>query len=62
LRCRSRESSLAACDEDQGEAGCPPAAHGGPRWSRDPPVACGRDSETGVKLSLASREGWGEGI
>lgn len=23
-----------------GEAGCPPAGHGGPRWSRDPSAAC----------------------
>ena len=26
----------AACGEDHGEAGCPPAAHGVPRWSRVP--------------------------
>ena len=25
------------------DAGCPPAVHGGPRWSRSPPVACGSD-------------------
>ena len=25
--------------EDHGEAGCPPAAHGGPWWSRSPPAA-----------------------
>ena len=30
-------------DEDHGEAGCPPAAYGGPQWSRSPPVARGRD-------------------
>jgi len=35
------EFSLAAHDEDHGEAGCSPAVHGGPRWSRYPPVACG---------------------
>jgi len=35
--------SLAARDEDHGEAGCSPAAHGSPRWSRHPPVARGRD-------------------
>ena len=27
------EISPAACDEDYGEAGCPPASHGGPRQS-----------------------------
>jgi len=42
-RCLSRQFSLAACGEDHGEAGCPPAAHGGPRCSRYPPVAHGRD-------------------
>jgi len=25
------------------EGGCAPAVHGGPQWSRSPPVACGRD-------------------
>ena len=34
--------SPAAHDEDHGEAGCPSAAHGGPWWSRYPPVAHGR--------------------
>jgi len=29
--------------KDHGEAGCSPASHGGPQWSRDPPVARGRD-------------------
>jgi len=29
--------------KDHGEAGCPPAVHGGPQWSRHPPVACGTD-------------------
>jgi len=43
LRHWSRGSSLAARDEDHGEAGCPPAAHGSPWWSRYPPVAHGRD-------------------
>jgi len=43
LKCQSREPSLAARDEDHGEAGCSPAAHGGPWWSRYPPVARGRD-------------------
>jgi len=42
-RCQSRDSSLAAHDDDHGETGCPPAAHGGPRWSRSPPVPHGRD-------------------
>ena len=32
-------------DEDHGEAGCPPEAHGGPWWSRYPPVACEKDSK-----------------
>ncbi|KAM9590897.1 uncharacterized protein ACIBXB_005933 isoform 2-T2 [Morphnus guianensis] len=27
------------CGEDHGEAGCPPAVHGGPRWSRYPPCS-----------------------
>ena len=43
LEMLSRESSLATHDEDYGEAGYPLAAHGGPRWSRSPPVAHGRD-------------------
>jgi len=30
LKYQSREPSLATCDEDHGEAGCPPAVHGGP--------------------------------
>jgi len=42
-KCRNREPSLAAHDEDHGEAGCSPAILGGPQWSRSPPVACGRD-------------------
>jgi len=29
--------------KDHGEAGCPPAVHGVPWWSRYPPVVCGRD-------------------
>jgi len=37
-KCRSREPSLAACDEDHGEVGCSPAVHGGPWWSRYPPA------------------------
>jgi len=36
------EFSFATRDGDHGEAGCPPAAHGGP-WSRSPPVARGRE-------------------
>jgi len=43
LKCRSRDPSLATRDEDHGEAGCPPAAHGGPQWSRSPRAARGRD-------------------
>lgn len=27
--------------EDHGEIGCPPAAHGGPQWSKYPPAALG---------------------
>jgi len=42
-RCRSRESFIADRAEDHGEAGCAPAVHGGPWWSRSPPVAHGRD-------------------
>jgi len=37
------QPSLAARDEDHGEAGSAPAAHGGPQWSRSPPVAHGMD-------------------
>ena len=40
------EIPLAAHGEDHGEAGCPPAAHGGPWWSRYPPAAHGRDPMT----------------
>jgi len=43
LKCWSRVPSLAAHDEDHGEAGCSPAVHGGPWYSRSPPVARGRD-------------------
>ena len=39
----SREFSPAARDEDHGEAGCPPAVHGGPWCSRYPPVTHGSD-------------------
>jgi len=42
-RHRSRQPSLAARVEDHSEAGCAPAVRGGPRWSRSPPVACGRN-------------------
>jgi len=42
----SREPSLAARDEDHGEAGCFPAVHGGPWWSRDPPVNLWREEPT----------------
>jgi len=44
-RCSRHQSrdSPAARGEDHGEAGCAPAAHGGPQWSRSPPAACGRD-------------------
>jgi len=41
--CQSRDSSLSARDEDQSEAGCCPAVHGGPWWSRCPPVGHGRN-------------------
>jgi len=42
-RCSRHQSrdSPAARDEDHGEAGCPPAAHGDPWWSRYPPAAQG---------------------
>ena len=30
------QKSPVACGEDHGEAGCPPAAHGVPQWSRVP--------------------------
>jgi len=36
-----RVFSLAAHDEDHGEAGCSPAVHGGPQWSRSPSAAHG---------------------
>ncbi len=35
------QDSSATRGEDHGGAGCPPAAHGGPRRSRDSPAACG---------------------
>jgi len=38
LKCWSRKPSLAAHDEDHGEAGCSAAVHGGPWWRRSPPV------------------------
>ena len=41
LQAPEQRDSPAARGEDHGEAGCPPAAHGGPRWSRYPPAACG---------------------
>jgi len=40
---RAESLSLQLVDEDHGEAGCPPEAHGGAWWSRSPPVARGRD-------------------
>jgi len=39
-RCQ-RRGSPAARGADHGEAGCAPAAHGGPQGSRDPPAARG---------------------
>jgi len=39
-----KRHSPAAHREDHSEAGCPPAAHGGPQWSRYPPAARGRDT------------------
>jgi len=41
LQAPEQRFSAAACDEDQGQPGCPPAAHGGPRWSRYLPAAHG---------------------
>ncbi len=35
------QDSSATRGEDHGGAGCPPAAHGGPRRGRDPPAARG---------------------
>jgi len=43
LQVPEQRDSSAAHDEDHGEAGCAPAVHGGPRWSRSPPVAHGKD-------------------
>jgi len=41
-RCsRSQSRGSSAAREDQGEADCPPEAHGGPQWSRNPPAAHG---------------------
>ncbi|CAM9880338.1 unnamed protein product, partial [Bubo scandiacus] len=42
-RCSRHQSrdSPAAHGADPGEAGCAPAAHGGPRWSRSPSAARG---------------------
>jgi len=45
--------------EDHGEAGCPPAAHGGPRWSRSPPAA--RGSNPTPKQADAWRKLWPHG-
>ena len=39
-RCQSRDSP-AAYSQDYGDTGCPPAAHGGPRWSKYLPAAHG---------------------
>jgi len=36
--------SLKVMMKDHGEAGCPPAVHGGTRWSRYPLAARGRDT------------------
>ena len=41
LQAPEQRFSPAARDEDHGEVGCPPAAHGGPQWSRYPPAAHG---------------------
>jgi len=43
MRCsrRQRRDSSATHCEDHSEPGCHPTAHGGPRWSRDPPASCG---------------------
>jgi len=41
-RRRSRDFSPAAHEDDHDEAGCAPAAHESPQWSRYPPAARGR--------------------
>jgi len=40
---RAESLPLQLVMKDCGEAGCPPAVQGGPRWSRSPPAARGRD-------------------
>jgi len=42
-RAAEAESPSLQLMKDHGEAGCPPAVHGVPWWSRYPPVVCGRD-------------------
>jgi len=42
----------AAHNEDHGEAGCPPAVHGGPWWSRYLPAGFGRPH---IRVSGCSR-------
>jgi len=39
LQVPDQKCSPPARDEDHGEAGCAPAAHGGPQWSRSPLTA-----------------------
>jgi len=56
-RHQSRESSLAARDEDHGEAGCPPAVHGGLQWGTYAPVACGSHAGAGGCLKEAVTRG-----
>ena len=53
-----RRDSLAACGQDHVEAGCAPAAHGGPWWSRSPPEAHG-ETHTGAGGCLKDVTLWG---
>jgi len=59
LQMPEQRFSPAACDEDHGEAGCRPAAHGGPWWGRSPPAAHGRPhAEAGGCLKEAVTPSW----
>ena len=46
--------------EDHSEAGCPLAAHGGPRYNRYPPVGCGRPYTREGGYALKEVAAWGE--
>ena len=51
--------SLAACGEDHGESGCPPAVLRGPQLSRSPPAACRRPHARAVVCLKEAVTLWG---